>query len=60
MLELIVAAVTGLVAGAVVALKYIAPKTATTKDDKALAYLEKAEALIVKATALVGLKPPAK
>lgn len=34
--------VTGLLAGAVAALKIIAPRTKTTKDDKALEYAEKA------------------
>lgn len=41
MLELVIAVASGLVAGAVVALKYIAPKTATKKDDELLALLEK-------------------
>lgn len=42
MLELLIAVAAGLVAGAVAALKYIAPKTATKKDDALLALLEKA------------------
>lgn len=41
MLETIVAVVGALVAGAVVALKVIAPKTATKKDDEILALLQK-------------------
>jgi hypothetical protein len=42
LLTLVVAVVAGVVAGAVVALRYIAPKTATTVDDKARDLLEKA------------------
>lgn len=34
---------TGLLAGGIAALKVIAPKTKTTKDDKVLEVLEKAE-----------------
>lgn len=41
MLTTIVAVVGGLVAGAIVALKVIAPRTKTTKDDEALAFLQK-------------------
>jgi hypothetical protein len=46
MLELAVTLVTGLVAGAIVALRFIAPKTKTLKDDKVLEVLEKAEPLL--------------
>jgi hypothetical protein len=38
-----------LLAGAIVALKVIAPMTKTDKDDKALEYAEKAEAAVEKA-----------
>lgn len=48
MIELALTLVAGLVAGAIVALKYIAPKTKTTKDDKVLEVLEKAEPLLPK------------
>lgn len=41
MFELLVAVAVGLVVGAVAALKVIAPKTETTKDDELLALLEK-------------------
>jgi hypothetical protein len=41
MLELVLVLVVGLVAGLVVALGYIAPKTETKKDDELLALLEK-------------------
>lgn len=45
-LSVIIAAATGLLAGAIVALKAIAPKTSTTVDDKVLARLEALEALV--------------
>lgn len=48
MLELALTLLTGLVAGAVVALRYIAPKTATKKDDAVLEVLETAEKIIPK------------
>lgn len=38
--------VTGLLAGAIAALKIIAPKTKTTADDKVLAVAEKAEEVL--------------
>lgn len=47
-LSLILAVVGGLVAGAVVALKVIAPKTKTKVDDTILARLEALENLLVK------------
>ena len=40
MVELVLAAVVGLVTGAVVALKVVAPKTKTKKDDDVLKFLE--------------------
>lgn len=47
----------GLIAGAIVALKWIAPKTKNTVDDKVLARLESLEAALEKL--LPGDKPPA-
>lgn len=44
--SLILVFVTGLLTGAVAALKIIAPKTKTTKDDKVLEVLEKADAIL--------------
>lgn len=41
MIELIIAVGVGVFLGGLVALRYIAPKTATTKDDKVLAAAEK-------------------
>lgn len=38
----------GVLAGAIVALKYIAPRTVTTVDDNVLARLEALEALVEK------------
>lgn len=46
MIELALAIAGGLVAGAVVALKIIAPRTATKKDDEILARLEALEKLL--------------
>jgi hypothetical protein len=40
--------VTGLLAGAIAALKVIAPRTKTTKDDKLLEAFEKAEDFLPK------------
>lgn len=40
--------VTGLLAGAIAALKVIAPKTPTKVDDKALEYAEKAASVLPK------------
>ena len=51
MLQNILLVAAGLVAGAVVALKVVAPLTATTKDNEVLARLEALEALLKK---LVG------
>jgi hypothetical protein len=48
MLALAIALVTGLLAGAVAALRIIAPATKTTKDDKLLEYAEKAETVVEK------------
>lgn len=45
MLALILTGVGGALAGAVVALKVIAPKTKTSKDDKILEILAKVEVL---------------
>lgn len=45
-LELVLALAAGLVGGAVVALKVIAPRTSTTKDDAILARLEAVETLL--------------
>lgn len=42
---------TGLLAGGVAALKVIAPRTKTTKDDKVLEVLEKAEEFLPHAAA---------
>lgn len=41
MLELAVVVLVGFVLGLVVALQFVAPKTATKKDDELLAFLEK-------------------
>ncbi len=46
MVELAIAVAVGLFAGAMVALRYIAPKTATTKDDELLAKAEKVEPIV--------------
>ncbi len=45
MLALILTGIGGVLAGAVVALKVIAPKTKTSTDDKVLQVLAKVEAL---------------
>lgn len=45
-LSLVLAVVAGVLAGAVAALKVIAPLTKTDKDDKVLAYAEKAEEVV--------------
>jgi hypothetical protein len=45
--SIIVSIAIGLLAGAVVALRYIAPKTKTSKDDAILARLEALEKLFV-------------
>lgn len=45
---LVVAALAGLLAGVVTALKVIAPMTKTTKDDALLAPLETAEDVVIK------------
>jgi len=55
MLLQVIAFASGILAGAIVALKAIAPKTATTKDDEVLKLLERISEL---ETAL-GLKPKA-
>jgi hypothetical protein len=47
-LSLVLAFVTGLLAGAVAALKVIAPKTKNTIDDKVLEVVEKAEQYLPK------------
>jgi hypothetical protein len=47
-LSLAVTLVVGVLAGAIVALKAIAPKTKTLADDKVLARLEALEALLTK------------
>lgn len=41
MLTIVIAVASGLVIGAVAALKVFAPKTKTTRDDAVLAFLEK-------------------
>lgn len=46
-LELVLAVAGGLVAGVVVGLKVIAPRTSTTVDDELLARLEKLEKLLL-------------
>ena len=47
-LSLILSAAVGLIAGAVVALRVIAPKTKTTKDDEVLKRLEAVESVLGK------------
>lgn len=54
-LSLVLAVVAGVLAGAIAALKLIAPKTATTKDDDVLKRLEALEALAEK---LLPAAPP--
>lgn len=49
-LSILISAAVGLIAGAVVALKVIAPLTKTTVDDKVLARLEQLEKMLDAAT----------
>lgn len=46
MMELAIAVAVGLFMGAIVALRYIAPRTKNTLDDKALAVAEKIEPFV--------------
>ncbi len=46
MIELILAAVTGLLAGIIATLKAVAPRTKTQKDDKVLELAEKAHKVV--------------
>lgn len=45
-MELALAVIAGVIAGVIAALKIIAPKTKTTKDDKVLEAAEKAEPVV--------------
>lgn len=54
-LQLALSAAVGVIAGAIVALKYIAPKTKTDKDDKVLARLVQLEDALSR---LLGLDKP--
>ena len=58
MLFTVLSITAAVLAGAVVALKVVAPMTKTTKDDKALEYAEKVEAVVEEAKAYVAPKPP--
>lgn len=55
-LEVIATVAGSVIAGAVIALKVIAPRTKTVYDDKALSFLEKLGALV----GLVTVKPAVK